>query len=184
MKKQKLIISFVIAFLFLAVYADSHCAAQEEWQEQAVDLIDEQNQSVEEALEYGSALNQTASEPARSVRLQEKTGSEQAPASQEKFATSVIFGDDGVDKKEALEIAKEYLQFSNIKDQYYTIEFGIGAGFLVKEIDGVWHAVFLKKGGNFEGGGSQSLRITIDAETGAVLGAEVQEGFYVESRQQ
>lgn len=101
---------------------------------------------------------------------------------QEKFVTKVNFGA-RVEREEALAIGREFLQFQKIAGEYYTTKFGVGAGFLVKEVGGVWHVVFLKKKKSDREGSQQSIRIIIDAKNGEVMGREIQEGFYLERRQ-
>ena len=97
------------------------------------------------------------------------------------FVTTVQFGD-RVDKNEALAIAKEFLYYEGVADQYYLKRFGVGSGFLVKELNGVWHVVFLKRATDPEIGRARSMRVTIDPESAQVLSAQEQDGFYTERR--
>lgn len=99
---------------------------------------------------------------------------------EKKFVTAVIFGE-SVEKDEAIEIGKEFLQFKGIADQYYLIKRNVFPSFLVKELYGEWHVVFLKKNTDeYEIGEEQSIRIIISPVTGQVIDYGEQDGFYVE----
>lgn len=102
-----------------------------------------------------------------------------AAEEEKKFVTTVDFGE-SVDRQEAIEIGKEFLRFKQIDDQYYLTKRNVFPSFLAKELDGVWHVVFLKKAEDYEIGEEQSIRIIIDPDTGEVIDYADQDGFYVE----
>lgn len=83
----------------------------------------------------------------------------------------------GIDRHQALEIAKEYLKLNNLDKDYYL------GKYLTRLKDGVWHIVFLKKGKDKEFGQVESIRIKIDQATGQVIEYIEQDGYFIDRSQ-
>ncbi len=77
-------------------------------------------------------------------------------------------------KKDAIEVAKEYLKKKNILLDYHLTKY-------LAKLDGnAWHVVFLKKKKEERSLEVQSIRIKIDKNTGQVAEHVEQGGFYID----
>ena len=83
----------------------------------------------------------------------------------------------GIDRHQALEIAKDYLKLNNLDKDYYL------GKYLTRLKDGVWHIVFLTKGKDKEFGQVESIRIKIDQSTGQVIEYIEQSGYFIDKPQ-
>ena len=82
------------------------------------------------------------------------------------------------DRKDALEIAKDYLREEKMQADYHLV--GHMTKPLAKLKDGVWHVVFLKKRKDDRTVRTESIRIIIEEDTARVLEHEEQEGFFID----
>lgn len=81
-------------------------------------------------------------------------------------------------RKDAIEIAKEYLADEDMQADYHLI--GHMTKTLAKLKGDVWHVVFLKKKKNRRTVDTQSIRIIIDKDKGQIVEVEEQEGFFLD----